>query len=192
MDFSLNSDQQILRDTVRQFMETEMRPVLRAYEREEKLTAGWKMKTLLNAGDRNKVLERLDKLTPSSQRQWGSMSARQMVCHLTDSFRASLGEKQLSPSTNAFKRTIYKWVALWGPFHWPHGVRTRPEMDQQQGGTPPQDFASDVMKLRVFFGRFCSFEGEFAAHPTLGPLSRKERMRHAYLHMDHHLRQFGT
>src|SRR5487761_564790 len=36
MDFSLNSDQKILRDTVRQFMETEMRPVLRAYEREEK------------------------------------------------------------------------------------------------------------------------------------------------------------
>ncbi len=39
MDFSLNSDQQILRDTVRQFMETEMRPVLRAYEREEKFPA---------------------------------------------------------------------------------------------------------------------------------------------------------
>ena len=39
MDFSLNSDQKILRDTVRQFMETEMRPVLRAYEREEKLPA---------------------------------------------------------------------------------------------------------------------------------------------------------
>jgi len=39
MDFSLNSDQEILRDTVRQFMETEMRPVLRAYEREEKFPA---------------------------------------------------------------------------------------------------------------------------------------------------------
>src|SRR5579872_2716357 len=39
MDFSLNSDQKILRDTVRQFMETEMRPVLRAYEREEKFPA---------------------------------------------------------------------------------------------------------------------------------------------------------
>jgi butyryl-CoA dehydrogenase len=36
MDFSLNSEQILLRDSVRQFMETEMRPVLRAYEREEK------------------------------------------------------------------------------------------------------------------------------------------------------------
>jgi butyryl-CoA dehydrogenase len=35
MDFSLTSDQQLIRDTVRQFMETEMRPVLREYERNE-------------------------------------------------------------------------------------------------------------------------------------------------------------
>src|SRR5580693_6135814 len=36
MDFSLSSDQILIRDTVRQFMETEMRPILREYEREEK------------------------------------------------------------------------------------------------------------------------------------------------------------
>jgi alkylation response protein AidB-like acyl-CoA dehydrogenase len=36
MDFSLSSDQILIRDTVRQFMETEMRPILREYERAEK------------------------------------------------------------------------------------------------------------------------------------------------------------
>jgi butyryl-CoA dehydrogenase len=36
MDFSLTSDQLLIRDTVRQFMETEMRPILREYDREEK------------------------------------------------------------------------------------------------------------------------------------------------------------
>src|ERR1700739_935289 len=36
MDFSLTSDQLLIRDTVRQFMETEMRPVIREYEREHK------------------------------------------------------------------------------------------------------------------------------------------------------------
>jgi len=36
MDFALTSDQLLIRDTVRQFMETEMRPVLREYERAEK------------------------------------------------------------------------------------------------------------------------------------------------------------
>ena len=39
MDFSLSSDQILIRDTVRQFMETEMRPVLREYERAEKFPA---------------------------------------------------------------------------------------------------------------------------------------------------------
>lgn len=36
MDFSLASDQLLIRDTVRQFMETEMRPILREYDRAEK------------------------------------------------------------------------------------------------------------------------------------------------------------
>jgi butyryl-CoA dehydrogenase len=39
MDFSLSSDQILIRDTVRQFMETEMRPILREYERAEKFPA---------------------------------------------------------------------------------------------------------------------------------------------------------
>ena len=36
MDFSFTSDQLLVRDTVRQFMETEMRPLLREYDRDEK------------------------------------------------------------------------------------------------------------------------------------------------------------
>src|SRR5690348_13540565 len=39
MDFSFTSDQLLVRDTVRQFMETEMRPLLREYDRAEKFPA---------------------------------------------------------------------------------------------------------------------------------------------------------
>ena len=39
MDFSFTSDQLLIRDTVRQFMEEEMRPILRGYERAEKFPA---------------------------------------------------------------------------------------------------------------------------------------------------------
>jgi butyryl-CoA dehydrogenase len=39
MDFSLSSDQLLIRDTVRRFMEAEMRPILREYEREGKFPA---------------------------------------------------------------------------------------------------------------------------------------------------------
>jgi len=39
MDFSLSSDQILIRDTVRQFMETEMRPIVREYEAEKRFPA---------------------------------------------------------------------------------------------------------------------------------------------------------
>jgi Protein of unknown function (DUF1569) len=150
------------------------------------------MKTLLNAADRQEVLKRLTNVYSGSQHRWGTMSAHEMICHLSDSFRASLGEKQLSPASTLFRRTLFKWIALWAPLPWPHGVKTRPEMDQHKGGTPPEEFASDLERLHALFNRFVSWQGKYAAHPILGPLSRNERMRHAYLHMDHHLRQFGA
>lgn len=150
------------------------------------------MKTLANLQDRSELLSRLAEVRADSQPRFGTMSAHQMICHLSDSFRSSLGEKYISPSTNLFKRTIYKWIALWAPMRWPVGVKTRPEMDQQVGGTPPVKFDSDLEKLRILFDRFCSCDGSFAPHAMLGKMSRTERMRHAYLHIDHHLRQFGV
>jgi len=149
------------------------------------------MKTLLNVRDRSEVLDRLANVRSDSQSRWGAMSSHQMICHLSDSLRAALGEKCISPSTSLFKRTILKPLALWVPARWPHGFKTRPEMDQQQGGTPPVNFASDLQELHILFARFCAREGEFAPHAIFGQMSKAERMRHAYLHFDHHLRQFG-
>ena len=150
------------------------------------------MKTLLNHRTRGELLYRLSAVRQDSQRRWGSMSAHQMICHLSDSLRAALGEKYTSPSTSVFKRTILKPLALWAPIRWPHGFQTRPEIDQRQGGTPPVDFATDTKELRVLLDRFCSLGGEFAPHAMFGQMSKAERMRYAYLHIDHHLRQFGA
>jgi hypothetical protein len=149
------------------------------------------MKTLSNPRDRAEILQRLASASPDALPRWGRMTAHQMICHLSDSFRSSLGEKRVVPVSTWFTRTVYKWVALWSPLPWPHGIKTRPEMDQQIGGTSPAGFDADVAELRRLFDVFCGFTGEFRPHPTLGQLSRPERMRHAYLHMHHHLRQFG-
>jgi len=150
------------------------------------------LRNFSNSSDRSELVQRLGKVRPDSQPRWGSMSAHQMVCHLSDSFRAAMAEKYISPASTPFKRTVMKWWALWAPLPWPHGVKTRPEMDQKIGGTPPEDFAVDVEALRELMNRFCAWDKDYAPHATLGPLSRQERMRHAYLHVNHHLRQFGT
>jgi hypothetical protein len=150
------------------------------------------MKTLLNVRDRGEVLSRLASVRADAQPRWGTMSAHQMICHLSDSLRAALNEKYISSSTSLFKRRILKPLALWVPISWPRGFKTRPEMDQRQGGTPPMDFASDLEELRSLFERFCAWQGAFASHAMFGEISKIERMRYAYRHIDHHLRQFGV
>ena len=119
------------------------------------------------------------------------VSAHQMICHLSDSLRAAVGERYVSPCTSVFKRRILKPLALWVPVRWPHGYKTRPELDQRVSGTTPVEFSSDLEILQNLFERFCAIEGEFAPHAIFGQLTKAERMRRGYLHFDHHLRQFG-
>jgi hypothetical protein len=148
------------------------------------------MKTLRKPSDKEEIVRRVAALRPESPRRWGKMSAHQMVCHLSDSFRRALGEKHGSALP---PRKLLKWLALYVPFHWPKGVKTRPEMDQEIGGTRPGEFQSDRQELLRLLDRFTSQPAEsLAPHPMFGKMSDKENMRWGYLHMDHHLRQFSS
>lgn len=151
------------------------------------------MKSLSNPRDRQEVIERLKRLNDKSPRQWGRMTPHQMMCHLTDSFRAVMGEKAVAPAGTVFHRTLIKWIALRVPARWPKGYRTRPEMDQEIGGTSPEDFERDRSELQRMVERFTAKQKDYEtqAHPIFGKMSEKELHRWGYLHMDHHLRQFG-
>ena len=106
------------------------------------------MRTLARARDRAELLERLARLRPDSPRQWGRMSAPEMVCHLTDAFRMAMGDKEVSSASSVPQRTVVKWAALYLPVQWPTGVLvTRPEIEQGSGGTCPGDFGRDVADL---------------------------------------------
>ena len=152
------------------------------------------MKTLSNPCDRAEILRRLESVQPASQRRWGSMSAHNMICHLSDGFRLYMGDRPAKPAPVPAPRLLMKWVALWAPIPWPHGFKTMPEIDQQGGGTRPVEFASDMRELRSLIERFTQSPVRFCVegHPHFGRLSEKEWMRLAYLHADHHLRQFGV
>jgi hypothetical protein len=117
-----------------------------------------------------------------------------MICHLADSFRAVSGEKAVSPAKGIPLRGFVKWFALYVPLPWPHGVKTRPEMDQSQGGTPPGDFAADLLELRRLVDKVTGNPRQFEwqPHPIFHSMTEQDWMRWGYLHMDHHLRQFGV
>jgi hypothetical protein len=152
------------------------------------------MKTLRHANDREEIAYRLAQIRADSQRLWGKMTAHQMVCHLSDSFRGVMGEKSLAANPGKFGSGLMKWGALYLPVRWLHGVKTMPDVDQQIGGTPPGDFATDMRDLRRLFERFTIQPRDFtwAPHPFFGDMTETQWMRWGYLHMDHHLRQFGA
>ena len=135
---------------------------------------------------------RLRRLQSETSRLWGKMSAPQMVCHLSDSFHCAMGKKPLKMVRFSLWR-LTKWIALYGPLHWPHGVKTRPEVEQGKGGTPPVEFEADLQRLLASIERFTQSprEFEFLPHPMFGRMTERQWMRWGYLHCDHHLRQFG-
>ena len=123
------------------------------------------------------------------------MSPHQMVCHLSDAFRMATGEKAVSPATGRLHRTLVKWIALYVPLPWMPGFVTRPEIDQERGGTRPTEFAADVARLSAFVEVIANAPAdalEGVPHPVFGRMSRSAWLRWGYLHVDHHLRQFGA
>lgn len=151
------------------------------------------MKTLSAPDSKQEILERLARLSPDTPRQWGKMNSAQMVCHLADAFRGVMGEKPLEPIHGLNLWPLMKWFVLYAPMKWPPGVATRPEMDQAIGGTPPAAFDADRKALFHLIDRFTASrrDFQFRPHPMFLTLSERDWMRWAYLHCDHHLRQFG-
>ena len=153
------------------------------------------MKSLAHEHDKAEILRRLRALRPDSPRRWGRMSVHQMVCHLADSFLVCLGKMPVTMKDLWIRRTALKWVALYLPLSWPPGIPTTPEIDQVRGGgTAPADFAKDVARVEGLMESFSAPTTRFedGRHPLFGKMSHAAWLRWGYLHLDHHLRQFGV
>jgi hypothetical protein len=75
---------------------------------------------LANATDKQQIVERLRKIQPLSARLWGKMTAPQMICHLADSFRVTMGVKpwsteRISVTPIPMPDWFVKWVAFEAP-----------------------------------------------------------------------------
>ena len=153
------------------------------------------MKTLAQARDAADLLDRLSRLHAGSTRRWGRMTAHEMVCHLADGFRMATGEKAVQPMRGIPLRPLVKVVVLYLPVPWAKGVPTSPELVQRDGGgTLPTDFAADLADLVARVERLARDEHavDGRPHPVFGRMSKSAWLRWAYLHLDHHLRQFGV
>ena len=152
------------------------------------------MATLLDGAEKRRVEVRVRQLRPDSVRQWGRMTPHQAICHLNDSFKVALNERPVAPLDWPLKAVV-RFVALQTPLPWAKGrIKTVPEVDQGAGGTAPVEFELDRGELLALMERFCcAADYQYSpTHPIFGPMTARLWRRWAYLHMDHHLRQFGV
>jgi hypothetical protein len=148
------------------------------------------MKTIADPAVLAALSARLARLTSTQPRVWGTMSPHQMVVHLADAADAVLKRRAfVTPARRP--RRVLKWAALYLPMPWPHGVRAgaNPASRSVHGET----FDADRLRATTTLAEMAAAPdtGLAPAHPLFGPMTPRDWLRWAFLHTDHHLRQFG-
>lgn len=138
------------------------------------------------------MLARLDTLTPTTPRVWGSMSPAQMLAHVNVSYEYTFGERTDTPPwiMRALLK-IFLRPLLVGDKAYAKNTRTAPSMVMKES----KDFDVEMKRLKTYMQRIYD-EGEAAwdgrKQVTLGVLTSKEWSTLYWKHLDHHLRQFGA
>ena len=149
------------------------------------------MKSLFEPTTLVEVIERIQKISPSAQRQWGKMEVSQMMAHCVGALEMAMGT--LNPKRIFICRII-------GPMFRKKYTDDKP-FDQHSPTSQElkivghKDFEAEKKKLMDLVKRFSS-GGEAIAtkhpHPFFGPLTPREWGIGMYKHIDHHLRQFSN
>jgi hypothetical protein len=148
------------------------------------------MQSLFEPPAKSQILRRLSDLSPSAERQWGKMSASQMLAHCAAALEVGTGDR---PRPQALIGKIF------GPF-----VRKGLLGDKPFSKGSPTDPTFVVTDERNFVGerqRLIALVEKFSArgrdeagrqtHSFFGRMTGDEWGRLMYKHLDHHLRQFG-
>lgn len=152
------------------------------------------MKSIHNLDGKNETLERLARLTHGSRGRWGKMNVGQMICHCADQLRICMGTKPARKKGNILTQTITRFVALNFVSAMPKNMKTIYELNPEKGAmTQPTDFLRDRDELIGLIEHFYSLPSSQAfSHPVFGKLNKSQLGRLTYIHLDHHLQQFGV
>jgi hypothetical protein len=150
------------------------------------------MKNLFEAAKVDEVKERISRLRPDSERQWGRMNAAQAVEHCARGFEMALGERL--PPRLLIGRIIGGIVKpkvlgndepLWRNSTTLPGLEVKDE----------RNLEAERERLRRMIDRFAAVGPKGCTthpHSFFGRLTPEEWATLMYKHLDHHLRQFGV
>src|SRR3954467_13424470 len=147
------------------------------------------MKTISDRAVLDSLLARMTTLRPESQRQWGTLTAHEMLCHLGDATEMVLRTRPRATPILVRHRPFVKVFGLWAPLPGPHGWPTNPQHNPHVDGTRPSEFARDlnraIYSLRALGGP--DHDSLELAHGLFGKMSTAAWQRWAYRHADDHL-----
>lgn len=147
---------------------------------------------IYNPSEAEKIISRLDQLSPITQRRWGKMNVSQMLAHCCVSYEQAFGENTLAPNMmmRIIMKTFFKGT-MTNEVPYKPNLPTAPAfviVDQR-------DFQKERNRLSGYIRKMAAlgesyFDGKHQL--TLGKLNAKEWNNLMYKHIDHHLRQFGV
>jgi hypothetical protein len=136
-------------------------------------------------------VERMARLTPDTERRWGSLTAHRMITHLRVSLELSLEERETVRASNPLSRTrLFQWFII-EKMPWPKGLKAPDVL------TPPPDgsFDDEMAALKSAMQRFAEAAKNTPDRVTenggFGPMTLGRWTRFHGRHMRHHLDQFG-
>ena len=134
------------------------------------------------------VLRRVGRIQPDAKPAWGAMSRDDMVSHLAQWVRYSLGRTEPLPDQSTwFSRTILRPLFLHRIVPFPKGVR-----GADMSRWPAADTETFHALLEDYLAHVQAGDIEPPPHPFFGPLGVDGWARIHLLHFEHHLRQFGV
>lgn len=149
------------------------------------------MKNLYEAPVYSEVVERMNRLSPSSERQWGKMGVAQMMAHCKEAFKVPLSDKPMKRAfIGALLGGLFK-KQLYSDKPYKQGLPTSPLFKI----TGDRDFEAEKKGLSELMSQFHTLGPEKTGqypHPFFGTFTKEQWGMSMYKHLDHHFRQFGA
>jgi hypothetical protein len=147
------------------------------------------VKNLFDPVVKQDIIDRINKLTPQTQRQWGKMDVAQMLAHVQMPIRIAFGTHQ--PKGSFLLRLIGPLFKskLWDDKPYKNSLPTDPTFIMT-GNT--KDFEKEKVSLLNLINSFTEKNLISEQHPVFGKLTKENWSKATWKHLDHHLKQFGV
>ena len=153
------------------------------------------MKNLFDPDLAEDTKQRIMRLSPDSQRQWGQMTVAQTLAHCTHGLQMAMGiiNPKRAPFPASILGIIIKPLVMNNDKPLRRNSPSAPELFSD--GVTESDLERERAILIAAIDDFAVRGGTNCSkspHPFFGPLNPQEWAILMYKHLDHHLRQFSA